>query len=148
MRENPVASRGDRIDHLGEDDRHGAADVLQRPDDRAAVGQDHAGRERDQLRGVRANALDVARAPAQIDGQVAPVDPAQLRERVLERGDQPLSGRIVLGQVHEHADAPHGAGLLPPRGGRTEQRGRHRTADEDRELASPHETTSMQESGC
>ena len=54
----------DRIGDWHEHDRHGAGRLLQRPHGRAASGQDDVRRERDQFRRVFANAVGIARAPA------------------------------------------------------------------------------------
>src|SRR6516164_11304543 len=94
--------------------------------------QDDVGRECNQFRRVSANALGVARAPADVDANVATVGPAQLRQRLCERQDAPLRYRIVHRETHEHTDPPHPLGLLRPR--RERPRGR-RAAEKGYELA-------------
>ena len=48
-----------------------------------------------------------------------------------ERREARLSFRIVGGEVHEHADAPHALALLRPR----RKRPRGRAAEQDDEIA-------------
>ena len=57
----------------------------------------------------------VGRGPAGVDPQVAAVAPAQLLQGLCERREAGLSFRIVRGQIHEHADAPHPLRLLRAR---------------------------------
>jgi hypothetical protein len=130
----------DRIGDLHEHDRHGARLLQQRPRGCTADREDDVGRERSQFRGVSTNALGVARSPAQVDANVAPVGPAQLTQRLGKRQQASVPGRIVRGEGHEHADASHALGLLRarrarPRGG-TAKRG-YQFPPSDREW---HET--------
>ena len=118
---------------LHEHDRHGAGRLLQRRHDRAASGQDDVRRERDQFRRVSADAFGIARAPAIVDPHVAAVGPAQFLQPLQERRDAGLSFRIVRGQVHEHADAPHPLALLRAR----RERPRSRRAAEQRDELAP-----------
>jgi hypothetical protein len=62
---------GDRIRGLREHDWHGAGNLQQRPDDRAARGQDDVRRERDQFSRVSPRRIGISRAPAIVDLQVA-----------------------------------------------------------------------------
>ena len=71
-----------------------------------------------------------------VDPHVAAVGPAQLLQPLQERREAGLSFRIVRGQAHEHADAPHPLGLLRAR--RERPRGR-RAAEKRDELAPPHD---------
>src|SRR5262245_56129988 len=75
----------DRIAGLREHDRHGAGRLQQRRYDGAASSQDDVRRQRDQFRRISASALRVARAPAQVNANIASVGPAQLRQRLRER---------------------------------------------------------------
>src|SRR5215813_6365324 len=124
---------------LHEHDRHSARRLEQRPSGRSASSQDDVGRECNQFRRVSANALGVARAPADVDANVATVGPAQLRQRLRERQDAPLRYRIVHRETHEHTDPPHPLRLLRAR--RERPRGR-RAAQQGDERASFHSITS------
>src|SRR5215471_1376958 len=64
------------IRSLREYDRHGPGRLQQRRYDRASTSQDDVRRERGQFRRVPTNALGIARAPANVDPQVAAVGPA------------------------------------------------------------------------
>lgn len=118
---------------LHEHDRHGAGHLLQRPHGRPAIGQDDLRRKRDQFRRIPANAIEVACTPTVVDLHVATVNPPQLRKPLSERRDESPGFRIVLGEVHEHADAPHPSRPLRPRCKRP--RGR-RSAEKRDEIAS------------
>src|SRR4051794_2771544 len=81
----------------------------------------------------------VARCPATVNQHVAAVRPAQLLQLLQQRRDAALAFRIVRGQVHENADAPHPLALLrasrewPCHGG---------AAEPSDELTAPHSITS------
>src|SRR5262249_59199571 len=62
------------------------------------------------------------------------VGPAQLRQRLGKRQEAGLPGRIVCGERHEHADAPHALALLRAR----RKRPRRRAAEQRDELAAFH----------
>ena len=72
----------------------------------------NVGRKRDQFRRVSPNAFGIARTPAQVDANVAPIGPAQLRERLRKHEDPGLLYRIVRRKQCKHADAPHSLRLL------------------------------------
>ena len=80
-----------------------------------------------------------ARAPADVNADIAAVGPARLRQSLCERQEAGLSCQIVRSHVHEHADAPQTFRLL-----RTHvERPRSRRAAEQRdELAPFHSITS------
>jgi hypothetical protein len=84
------------------------------------------------------DSLGVARAPAVLDLDVAPVAPAEFLQRSGERGHEGWPGRIALGNAHEHADAPRPLALL--RVGR--ERPRRRAAEQRDEFAPFHSITS------
>ena len=67
-----------------------------------------------------------------------PIGPAQLLQPLREHRDAGLPFRIVRGQRHEHADAPHPLALLRAR----RERPRRRAAEERDELAALHSITS------
>ncbi len=98
------------------------------------MGQDDVRRERDQLGRVGAMAVGVAHAPAVVDPYIAAFAPAQFLQRLQERDPTGPRFRIVLGQVHEHTDAPHPLDRLRAR--RQRPRGR-RAAEQRDELAAP-----------
>ena len=99
---------------------------------RAATGQDDVRRERDQFRRISANVVGIARAPAIVDPHVAADRSSPFLQPLQERPEAGLRFRIVRGQVHEHADAPHPLGLLRPR---RERPRRRRAAEQRDELA-------------
>jgi hypothetical protein len=72
--------------------------------------------------------------PAQVDAQVAANGPAGLRKSLVKGRETRLSLRIVGGEVHKHADAPHPAALLRPR----RERPRRRAAEKRDECATFH----------
>ncbi|MGB7013254.1 MAG: hypothetical protein WBD97_23015, partial [Pseudolabrys sp.] len=81
----------------------------------------------------------VGRGITGVDPQIVAVAPAQLLKGLCERRKAGLSFRIVLGPIHEHADAPHPLGLLCAR----RERPRSRCAPEERdEVAAVHSMTS------
>ena len=69
------------------------------------------------------NVVGIGLAQRYVDPHVAAVGPAQLLQPLQERREAGLSFRIVRGEAHEHADAPHplgccaraASGHAPPR---------------------------------
>ena len=100
------------------------------------MGQDDVRRERDQFRRVFANAVGIARAPANVDPHVAAVGPAQLLQPLHERRD---AGLMIPDRPraagHEHADAPHPLALLRARGKRPRRR---RATEKTEKFPPPH----------
>src|SRR5215204_1257330 len=81
-------------------------------------------------------ARSAAYVDAVVDPQVAAVGPAQLLQLLPERCNAGLRLRVIAGQVHEDADAPHALALLSARGARR----RNCRAREPRDdLPPPHE---------
>ena len=70
--------------------------------------------------------------PAVVDPHVAALSPAQLLQFLPERRNAGLRLRVIAGQVHEHADAPHALALLRRRRARPRN---CRAAEERDELA-------------
>ena len=97
-------------------------------------GQNDVRRERQKLLGISLKTTGVARCPAVVDPHVAAVGPAQLLQPLQERRDAGLSFRIVGGEVHEHADAPHPLALLRAR---RERPGCRRAAERTKKFSPP-----------
>jgi hypothetical protein len=68
-------------------------------------------RKRDQFCRASAKAFAVGAAPAIVDPHVVADSPAQLLQPLMESREARLSFRIIGGDIHEHADAPHTLGL-------------------------------------
>src|SRR5262249_31795077 len=112
---------GDWIRERGENDRDRARHLSQRHEELAGRHKNHVGGERYQFLGKLAISLDIARSPANIARRVAPDTPPSLLQPWEECRETGLPFRIVGGQVHEPADAPHSLGPLCTR----RQRPRH-----------------------
>jgi hypothetical protein len=56
----------------------------------------------------------VTAAPTKVNPHVASIDPAQVSQRLRERGVAELQLRIVFVNSNERADAPHLVALLGP----------------------------------
>src|SRR5262249_33712009 len=95
-------------------------------------------RERDQFRREFAYAIGITRAPAIVDLHIPADCPAQLLQPLMESREARLSFRIIGGEIHEHADAPHPLALLRIR----RERPRGRAAEQRDELAPFHSNTS------
>jgi hypothetical protein len=94
-------------------------------------------------------AIGLTRGPSHVDVDIAADCPARLLQTLQKRGDAALALRIIRGQVHEHADAPHPPRLLLRA---RRQRPRDRRAAEKRDEVAPlhvlpfrgsHPTTSL-----
>src|SRR5262249_60985296 len=94
--------------------------------------------ERDQLQREFAKAISVACGPAVIDPHIAAVGPAQLLQSLHERREAGLTYRMVVGERHEHTDAPDLRRLRA----RRERPGRCRAAEQRDERAPLHSMTS------
>src|SRR5262249_23807889 len=128
-------ARADRIGGDHEHDRHVGCRAPQWPHRRAARGEDHVRRKRDEFRGIFASVVLVACGPAIVDLNVVPDSPAQLLQPLQKCRVASLHLGIIGGVGHERAYAPHALGLL-----RTHrERPRCRSAAEQRyELAPAH----------
>src|SRR6266849_6642566 len=129
---------GDRIRERGEHDRDGARHLSQRHDELAGRHKNDVWGQRYQFLGKLAISLDIARSPTNIDPQVAANSPPSLLQTLEECRETGLPFRIVGGQVHEHADAPHPRCLLSAR----RKWPRHRAADDRDEFAPFHSIVS------
>src|SRR5262249_41146789 len=108
----------------------------------AAGDQDIHG-QADQLAPVGAHPIGIAGGPANLDLDVAALDPPELVELLAQRRISSLSLRIALGVDQDHAQPSDALALLRARGGRPKNRRRHRRAAEQRdELAPLHSITS------
>src|SRR5262249_8661334 len=112
--------------------------LLQCPYNRTASGQDDVRRECDQLRRVLPKEFNIACAPTSVDPNIAAICPSQLLQSTHKRRQADRRFRVVLGPVHEHADAPHALALLRPH----RERPRRRAAEQRDELAAFHSMTS------
>src|SRR5262245_45932848 len=129
----------DRIRDLYKYDRHRATRLLQRRHRAGAGGLDDVRREGDQFRRVSATALDIRCSKAVVNPDVTAVCPSQLLQSLQQRPHARLCLRIVLRQVHQHADAPHPLSLLRLR---PEWPCRRRASEQRNELAASHSITS------
>ena len=94
-----------------------------------------SGDERDQFHGHLAGVVNGARIPPKINSNVTAISPAPLLQGPPERRlARSLQFRIVLGLVHQHADAPHLIALLRARAARPRNGKRRRTAKPRDEL--------------
>src|SRR5262249_17598873 len=106
----------DRIGDKRENDGDGACLLQQRRSDRCALRKDEVGLQRDEFLRKSSHRLDVAGCrPAGVDPDIAALCPAELLKSLTQRRDAGLPYRIVRGEWHEHADAPHTLGLLRAR---------------------------------
>src|SRR5215469_15266195 len=100
--------------------------------------EDHVGLQRDQFF-RECLRLCTGRRKASVDADIAAFRPSTLFQPLPECREASLGLRIVLGERHEHADAPHSLALLRAR----RERPRDRPAAEERdELATLHSITS------
>ena len=74
---------------------------------RCGGGDDQVRLKFNQLLRQRPGSGWIAAIPAIVDAQIATLGPSELPERLLERRPALAILRIVLGERHEHADAPH-----------------------------------------
>src|SRR5262245_12516521 len=88
---------------------------------------------------MAANAVGVGGGPAGVDLHVATNRPTRLLQPLRKRRDAGLHYRIIRGERHKHANAPHPARLLRAR---CERQRDSRTAEQRDELASLHSITS------
>jgi hypothetical protein len=98
-------------------------------------GQKDVRRKRQQLLGVSLKVTGVARCPAIVDPNVAPSDQPNCCSPCRNAAMRACPFRVIRGEVHEHADAPHALTLLRAR---RERPSRRRTAKQRNELAPSH----------
>jgi hypothetical protein len=135
VRQTVDKPRTDRIADPHEYNWHRAGHLLHSQNARGRRGQDDIRRERKQLVGIFAKAINIARGPAGIDPHVAAIAPAQLLQPLHECDESALPFRIVRGQIHQHSNPPHPLALLRAR---RERPGGHATTQKRDELAAPH----------
>src|SRR5262249_46486513 len=126
-----------RIGGEREHDRHRTRRLEQLLHGWAASGKNDVRRAGCQFRRVFPSLVDIAAAPAVIDPSIAPVDPAQLRQRLHEYGELSLRS-LIVSDARERADAPHALALL----GARRERPRGRTAEQGDELPAFHSISS------
>jgi hypothetical protein len=97
----------DRVGHLGEHDRNGARELLQDREQRRAAGDQDIHGQADQLATVGAHPIGIAGGPANLDLDVAALDPPELVELHAQRRISRLSLRIALGVDQDHAEPAH-----------------------------------------
>src|SRR5215471_17046407 len=85
---------------------------------------------------VGLHAIGVGRGKPNVEPNIMPFSPPQLLQPSLECRDAMLCHQVALCVAHEHADAPHLAGLLRPR--RERPRGSRAAAEQRDELAPSH----------
>src|SRR5262249_34029268 len=102
--------------------------------ERRRIGEDHGGLQRDQFF-RECLRLCTGRRKASVDADIAAFRPSTLFQPLPECREASLGFRIVLGERHEHADAPHSLALLRAR--RERPRG-SRAAEQCDELAPFH----------
>src|SRR5262245_59996319 len=128
-----------RVNNVHEHEGDGAGRLLQSGDGGAARWEDQFRIERDQFANVSANQFTIADgSPAIVNAQVGALDPAQLLERLLQRGVASLTCRIGFEGAGEHAYAPHPLGLLRAR----HERPRRSATERPNEGAPSHSMTS------
>ena len=118
-----------RVGGIHEDDRYRAGQLQQGSKGNRGGGQNGVRRERNQFRRIFTIVAEIAGGPADVHLDIASDDPALIPQALLKRGDAGDGFRIIRGQIHEYADAPHPLELLlrarvsRPRSGRaSEQR--------------------------
>src|SRR5262249_16974877 len=126
------------IADLREHDRYGLRCLFQRHQASRGAGDDDVRLQANQFDCGSAQALGLAVAPANIEPSIAVV-PAELLKSLLEGRKITLSQRVTFSHCHQHADAPHLAGLLRPR---RERPCRCRAAQQRDEVALVHSITS------
>ena len=77
--------------------------------------EDHVGLQGDQLFRERLKLICPAGRKARVDADIAALRPSEPFEPLPECREARLHFRIVLGEAHQHADAPHALGLLRAR---------------------------------
>jgi hypothetical protein len=80
----------DWVRNLHEDSRYGRGRLPQRPQRKLIGGQNDIGRQRCQFRCTRAEAIDIAPAPAIVDASSAAVPAGILKHTLERRGAGPL----------------------------------------------------------
>src|SRR6516164_8995708 len=126
------------IGNKHEYDRQRARGLEQRLRPTGAIGEDHVGRERNQLGRDLATIVGAAGGPAVHHPHVAAIDPAQFLEPVQKSGETRKRFRIVRSDRHQHPDTAHPALLRA----RSERPRRRRAAEKRDELPPSHSITS------
>src|SRR6516164_6801085 len=130
----------DRIGNERENDGDGACLLQHRRGDRCALRKNEVGLQRDEFLRKSLHRLGVAGCrPAGVHPDIAALCPAELLKSLPQSRDAGLPYRIVRGEWHDHADAPHPFALLRAR---RERPGDRCAAEKRDELAPRHSITS------
>jgi hypothetical protein len=122
-----------------ENDRDGACLLQPRRGDRCALRNNEIGFQRDEFLRKSLHRLDVAGChPAGGHPDTAALYPAEILKSLAQRRDAGLPYRIVRGEWHEQADAPHPLSLLCMR----RERPCCRAAENGDEFPPPHSRAS------
>src|SRR5215470_16659313 len=128
----------DRVDNASKHNRDSTVRTLQRPHDGAASGQDDVRFECNHFGHILANKVWIgAHSKAVFEPDVAPFNPSQLLQRLLECRIAGC-GTEIADTAHD-ADAPHSLGLLRARRARPRD---YRAAEQRDEVAPSHSITS------
>src|SRR5262249_28669708 len=127
---------GDRIAHLCEHGRQGAASVLQRHHGRLIAGENSIRPHPHEFGSEASQALVIPAWPALLDVDIATFDPPEILQAPAERRHAELAFGVLLRQPrNQHADAVHLLALLCARG---ERPGDGCAAEQRDELAALH----------
>src|SRR5215831_20698725 len=131
---------GDRIAHLCEHGRQGAASVLQRHHGRLIAGENSIRPHPHEFGSEASQALVIPAWPALLDVDIATFDPPEIVQAPAERRHAELAFGVLLRQPrNQHADAVHLLALL---GARREGPRRRAARDQRDERAPLHSITS------
>src|SRR5262249_24572676 len=117
--------------------------LLQRADRRGAVREGYVGGRAHELRGVRAQAGEIAGSPANVDLEIAALAPALAFQALPERADPGLYIPVAPGEIIQHRDATDTLSWLRACRDRPKKRRHCRRAGESQdERAALHSITS------
>jgi hypothetical protein len=126
-------TNGGRVTAPGKDNRDGLRCLLQRARRHSAPGDDHVGRERDELHRGRPQSICIGNAETPLDLQVA-FNPTELGQRLAQRGPNRLEPRIAVIIGIQPTEQLHAPVRLRAR----RERPSRRAAEQCDELAPPH----------
>ena len=126
-------TNGGRVAAPGKDNRDGLRCLLQRARRQSPPGDDHVGRERDELHRGRPQSICIGNAETSLDLQVATFNPTQLGQRLAQRGPNRLEPRIAVIIGIQPTEQWHAPVRLRAR----RERPRRRRAAEERDEVAP-----------